>query len=289
MLPGGATITEEATKFIGLVNSTLTKAQGDLPKVLAKVEAQIGPILPAIQTIADSLIGEYMDVAQEVLDLSNVSDSSLLKNVEGSKSHVSKSAKEHNGHKGKHAKHGKHGKHGKHAKRGIALMQERALRSENMASLSVSVDKSVSQKGSTNPCSKSLTRIDKANTTIGKMAEKIEDVNATGFLLLGQVIEVASGSLDMLNSTVAPALEALDAIPSSILSPITKGLDDILSVADTLNSNMDEQLSTVQGMVEDAQSMLYTLYALSDTLVESVTEAQCAGACGKKMEAACKT
>merc|ERR1719277_1710222 len=49
MLPGGDKITAEATKFIDLANSSIAKAQGDLPAIVAKVEAQIGPLLPAIQ------------------------------------------------------------------------------------------------------------------------------------------------------------------------------------------------------------------------------------------------
>merc|ERR1719277_2715170 len=162
----------------------------------------------------------------------------------------------------------------------MALLQERALRSEGTASSSVSVERSVAQKGSSNPCEKALASIDKANTTIGTMAAKVEDVNATGFELLGQVLAVASSSLETLNSTVEPALDAASALPSSIMSPVTSGLDKVLAVAETLSSTVDEQLATVQDMVEDAESTLSTVYALSDTLVEAVTEAQCAGACG---------
>merc|ERR1719327_1511745 len=103
----------------------------------------------------------------------------------------------------------------------MALLQERALRSAGMTSASVNVDKSVTQKGKTNPCSKALAKIDKANTTIGKMAEKIELVNATGFASLGQVIETADGALDTLNSTIAPALDALEALPKTMTAPVT--------------------------------------------------------------------
>merc|ERR1719379_1285599 len=95
LLPGGDQITETATKFIKLANDTLAKAQGDLPEILSKVEAQIGPILPSIRKIADSLISEFMDAAQEVLDLSNVTDTSLLKKAKKSKKHVSKVNKKH--------------------------------------------------------------------------------------------------------------------------------------------------------------------------------------------------
>merc|ERR1712232_974885 len=127
-----------------------------------------------IQKIADSLISEFMDAAQEVLDLSNVTDSSLVQKVKIPKGHVSKASKKQKAHKGKLAKHR------------AALLQERALRSEGMARSAVSVDRSVSRKGSSNPCSKALASIDKANTTIGALAAKVEDVNATGFDSLGQ-------------------------------------------------------------------------------------------------------
>merc|ERR1712187_944934 len=112
--------------------------------------------------------------------------------------------------------------------------------------------------------------------------------NATGSMLLGQILDVAIGALGMLNSTVAPALDAAS-IPSKFLSPVTKALDKELAVGDTLTSTVGEQLSTVQDMLEDAQSMLSTVYSLSDTLVDAVTEAQCQGACGAKMEAACES
>merc|ERR1719401_2521472 len=60
MLPGGDQIAAEANKFIELANSSIAKAQGDLPAIVAKVEAKIGPIMPAIQHIAESLISEFM-------------------------------------------------------------------------------------------------------------------------------------------------------------------------------------------------------------------------------------
>merc|ERR1719436_2145195 len=102
-------------------------------------------------------------------------------------------------------------------------------------------------------------------------------------------MEVASAALDALNSTVAPALDAASALPKSIMSPVTDGLEKVLAVTDTLSSTVDEQLSTVQDMTEDAQTTLSTVYALSDTLVDAVTEAQCQGACGAKLEASCES
>merc|ERR1712176_1413404 len=101
--------------------------------------------------------------------------------------------------------------------------------------------------------------------------------------------EVASGALDMLNSSIAPALDAASALPSSIMSPVTSGLEKVLAITDELSGTVTEQLSTVQDMIEDALSTLSTVYALSDTLVEAVTEAQCQGACGAKLEASCES
>merc|ERR1719379_2043070 len=53
---GGGDIAAKATKFISLANSSITKAQDQLQAIVIKVEAKIEPILPAIQTVADSLI-----------------------------------------------------------------------------------------------------------------------------------------------------------------------------------------------------------------------------------------
>merc|ERR1719277_275033 len=99
----------------------------------------------------------------------------------------------------------------------------------------------------------------------------------------------ATTALAELNSTVAPALDAADDLPSSILSPVTSGLDQVLSVGDTMMDTVNDNLATVQDAIVDAQSTLSAVYALSDTLVAAVTEAQCAGACGDSMKDECSS
>lgn len=290
MLPGGDSISEAATKFIGLANSSLEKATGQLPAIVSKVESQLDTIIPEIQKIAYSLMDEFLDAANDILALSNATDTSLLKKVKKAKQTEKVSKK---------LKHGKKAQHvektskkvvdhkGKHAKKAVSLLEERALRSEGMSSSSVSVDQSVSRKGSSNPCSTALAEVTKANTTLTTMVAKVQAVNGTAFDLLGQILDVASSSLDTINSTLAPALDAASAIPSSILSPVTEGIDTLLSVGDTLTSTVQDNLATVQDMIADAQDTLSTVYELSDTLVAAVSEAQCAGACGDAMKAQC--
>merc|ERR1719373_342838 len=87
---------------------------------------------------------------------------------------------------------------GKHAKKAVSLLEERALRSEGMASSSVSVDKSVSQKGGSNPCSTALSKITKANTTLTSMAEQVQAINGTAYDSLGQILDAAASALDTL-------------------------------------------------------------------------------------------
>merc|ERR1719343_647434 len=163
----------------------------------------------------------------------------------------------------------------------MALLEERALRSEGMASASTSVDQSVSKKGGGgSPCAKASAEITKANTTISTMAAKIEAINGTAYGSLGLILDAATSALSTLNATAAPALDAASAVPSNILSPVTSGLDTLLSVGDTLTSTVQDNLATVQDMLADAQGTLSTVYSLSDTLADAVTEAECAGACG---------
>merc|ERR1719379_2318198 len=112
------------------------------------------------------------------------------------------------------------------------------------------------------------------------MMDQVLAVNATAYDQLGTVMDGATTALATLNSTVATALAAADAVPGNILDPFTDSLDKVLAVTDTMASTVSDNLATVQDAVTDAQSTLSTVYSLSDTLVAAVTEAQCAGACG---------
>lgn len=276
MLPGGDKIKDTATKFIDLANSTLEKAQGQLQPVLSKVQSQLETILPGIQDLIDSVTSEYLDAAKDVLALSNSTDSSLLKK-HAKKEHASKATKKPKDHQ-----------KGKHGKNRVAMLQERASAvSGDMASAAVGVDQSVARKGSSNPCTKALADISKANTTLTALAAAVQAVNGTSMDTLGAILEVAFAGIDTLNASIAPALDAASAIPSSILSPVTKGLDAILSVGDSMQGDVDEQLATVQDMIEEATDNLATVYSLSDTLVAAVYDAQCQGACGEKMKSQC--
>lgn len=284
MLPDGDELAKKVTGIIAKANSSLKKASAKLPATLTTVEKKATTDLPAIQKIADSLMSQFMEAAQNVLSLSNLTDSTTDSSLAKKATEPEHDEKSKKGREGKTKK-----RNGKHSKKKLALLQERAL-SDTAVSSSVTVDRSISQKGGGSPCTKALSSVIKANKTLSKMALQVQKYNGTAYALLGQVVDTAASSLSSINSTVSPALDAAeDTVPASTLSPVTKGLTKLLSVVGDLTSVLKANLKTIQGMESDAQKTMSTVYKLSEDLVDAVTTAQCAGACGEKEKDACES
>merc|ERR1719277_2112440 len=93
MLPGGDSISTAASDFISTANSSLQKAQGDLPDIVNEVESKVSAILPEIQETVNSVLSEFLDAAQDVMTLQNVTDASLVKKARNSK-HAEKAEKQ---------------------------------------------------------------------------------------------------------------------------------------------------------------------------------------------------
>merc|ERR1719437_150095 len=157
----------------------------------------------------------------------------------------------------------------------MVLLEERALRGEDVALNQV--DQSVARKGSSSPCVNALQEIVKANATLLAMEAQIQAYNGTAYALLGTYLDTATSAISMINTSIAPAMDAASAVPSNIMAPVSDALDKVLAVGDTLTSTVQDNLATIQDMITDAVSTLGPVESMADTLVEAVTQAQCDG------------
>lgn len=276
MLPiggAGSSAVDSADEFITTANESVAKYQALAPADVAKLSSELGAILIPLYGLADALIGRFVDATTAVQGLANLTAnvSDLAEAITKDTKKIAKQVKNHD------KKAGHHGHH--HHKNGMALLQEHALASRGM---SVSeVDRSMSGKGgSTNPCNDATSKIDKANSTLTQLSEGIFLVNSTSADLLIGYLDQLNQGLVILNATVMPALDLATDVPEKLLAPVTKGLQQIMDISSTLQTQVDSQMADIEKDVEKSTDTLAGLYSLTQELQAGVDEACKQGACG---------
>lgn len=240
MMPGGSDVSDQVNELTDIVNKSLSAAAEQLPPAVDKAVKQLTEALLELDALAGSTYSAYM-AAQSALEALDSEDTTDLK-VADRKQHSQKA--------------------------GASLLE---LRASTSTSAQLSMDQSLSRKGSCDACCKAGKAISNAEKNGDLFFDSIQEVNEKVSKELGTFAEIADRSMGDVDATASKALEDAQStsIPKPALSAVSKVLDIVFKTSPSdmaqeaaaeTSANIDVASKKLQDSLKDVSEDLNKYY-----------------------------